>query len=629
MRKILTTVYFSGAILFGTCIAQETQTPGKALPELRETIRRQLNEMNNVINNEYATYENRKRKLGELALTLEEFHEIDDKSFEELKDKIEEELVNISSDLKNYKNMFFEENRIDFFKYAKSVPSVFDAQDENVELFRQLQSVVENIIKKGYFDRQEVGEMLKPEASLCSLGLMNCLDHYTLFLASKFFQSIDDHKNFVMSSRRLLGNMEKFHYNPIALDKTTREFFPKIETLHLYSEDDEKFDGDERIERREVWYPYDLTKERAENTTYHNLTLTREFITKKFADRTEILMNDWDEVIDTSEITDGLALGDYAFAGLNRLRKIELPTFITRLGDYCLVGCHRLLEIKLPNRLKVVGENCFENAYALTEVVIPETCTKIGPYCFSNCKDLRYVNLPNILGMLPQRCFSDCSSLNEIFIPENILEIQDSCFYGCGLTSIELPKGPTRLGESAFRSCLNLKQLVLPTTLKTIGWRCFEGCIGLTKLRIPKSVQQVDFPFYGCSKLTVINESPLLLYAKDLGAEKVENIGLPKLNGLDTKQLIRMQKAESALDKLPHLDLLTKPHRINELKQLATLVVLTDRYNVNNNTADQINGIERTLSTLAQLSSLSSLSWLPGYNEFSKLSELSSLSNLK
>ena len=45
------------------------------------------------------------------------------------------------------------------------------------------------------------------------------LDNYCLFIASRYFETIDDHINFSMTCKRLCYNMEKFHYNPISLSQ--------------------------------------------------------------------------------------------------------------------------------------------------------------------------------------------------------------------------------------------------------------------------------------------------------------------------------------------------------------------------------------------------------------------------
>ena len=73
------------------------------------------------------------------------------------------------------------------------------------------------------------------------------LDNYCIMIASKFFNTIDDYINIELGIKHFRGNTEKFHYNPISIYPSIREFFPYLQTLHLYSINDEQFIDDERI----------------------------------------------------------------------------------------------------------------------------------------------------------------------------------------------------------------------------------------------------------------------------------------------------------------------------------------------------------------------------------------------
>ena len=75
---------------------------------------------------------------------------------------------------------------------------------------------------------------------------------YSAFIASRWFETIEDFINLEMCSPRFLGNMSKFHYNPISLTRITREWFDHLKTLYIYdSVKDDLFEDDERIIARE------------------------------------------------------------------------------------------------------------------------------------------------------------------------------------------------------------------------------------------------------------------------------------------------------------------------------------------------------------------------------------------
>ena len=92
---------------------------------------------------------------------------------------------------------------------------------------------------------QQLSIKERSEKNLCQL------DNYCLFLSSKWFDSFEDHLNFIQTSKRLELNMTKFHFNPLSLTPSTRELFPNLQTLYRYSKFDYLFNEDERIIARE------------------------------------------------------------------------------------------------------------------------------------------------------------------------------------------------------------------------------------------------------------------------------------------------------------------------------------------------------------------------------------------
>ncbi|MBR6028704.1 MAG: leucine-rich repeat domain-containing protein [Clostridia bacterium] len=60
------------------------------------------------------------------------------------------------------------------------------------------------------------------------------------------------------------------------------------------------------------------------------------------------------------------------------------------------------------------------------------------------------------------------------------------------------------MGESAFRFCDRLTEVVLPPRLTRIEEGTFTGCTSLTKITIPAGVTYIhDDAFQNCGKLTI------------------------------------------------------------------------------------------------------------------------------
>ncbi|ELP89672.1 hypothetical protein EIN_529120, partial [Entamoeba invadens IP1] len=70
---------------------------------------------------------------------------------------------------------------------------------------------------------------------------MNRLNVTYMIIISEYFQDIQDFVNLELVSKKYQDNMEKFNYNPIPLTKKTIAYFPNIETLNLWSTEDESF----------------------------------------------------------------------------------------------------------------------------------------------------------------------------------------------------------------------------------------------------------------------------------------------------------------------------------------------------------------------------------------------------
>ena len=73
------------------------------------------------------------------------------------------------------------------------------------------------------------------------------------------FESIDDHVNLLLSSSKFDKNMEKFLYNPVSINETTRSFFPNIQTLYIYSPSDLLFENDPKILAKEYCSSFSST----------------------------------------------------------------------------------------------------------------------------------------------------------------------------------------------------------------------------------------------------------------------------------------------------------------------------------------------------------------------------------
>ena len=138
-------------------------------------------------------------------------------------------------------------------------------QNENEELketedFQELQRVIQEIEQEKDYSNEayeDIRFVLTPFDELISLKIkrifnISRMDNYTMFIASRWFDTIDDYINLELGVKRFQGNMTKFHYNPISLTPKTIIFFDHIQTLYVYNNQDMKFENNEGIIGTEI-----------------------------------------------------------------------------------------------------------------------------------------------------------------------------------------------------------------------------------------------------------------------------------------------------------------------------------------------------------------------------------------
>ena len=70
------------------------------------------------------------------------------------------------------------------------------------------------------------------------------------------------------------------------------------------------------------------------------------------------------------------------------MRRINIPSQITRLKNFTFSRCTSLSQVILPTKIEILGECCFEDCVMLSDINIPDSITEIKTKCFFNCKSL-------------------------------------------------------------------------------------------------------------------------------------------------------------------------------------------------------------------------------------------------
>ena len=212
---------------------------------------------------------------------------------------------------------------------------------------------------------------------------MKQLDSYSLMIVANYFKTKEDFINVQLVCKKFKETSEKFHYNPIPLDKSSRKLFPNLETLHLYSKTSEQF-SDGRIFRNVLLYTVDYN----------------EFLKQK-------------------EL--GNICKNVEYTKMNRIQYgLEIPENVNILGERCFSHCQQVEEIKIPKNIQIVKHGCFDGCENLKSIDIPFTVTTIGNFCFTNCCSLTYLSLPMSVHKLDEFCFYGCDKLKTISSSNNV-----------------------------------------------------------------------------------------------------------------------------------------------------------------------------------------------------------------
>ncbi|EDR30298.1 hypothetical protein, conserved [Entamoeba dispar SAW760] len=288
------------------------------------------------------------------------------------------------------------------------------------------------------------------------------LGYNEIMITSMYFNDINDFINLEIGVKRFQGNIERFHFNPIPLNKYSRKLFTNIETFHIYNYNDEIF-KDGRIFKYVIWYLVNYSEylqEKEQGNICKNIEYTKE-------DR-----NKYGNTI---------------------------PSEVKSLGYKCFYNCDSLTTINIPSSITKLDDCCFYECSSLKSINIPSSVISIGDDCFSGCSSLTSINIENLQYISKERIFMNKPVLVSTEIPENLQIINGKNIEKKDINKFIIPSSITKLGEYCFYECKSLTSINIPSSIISFGDGCFSYCLSLTSINIPSSVSKLGSAcFYGC-----------------------------------------------------------------------------------------------------------------------------------
>ncbi|ELP94529.1 hypothetical protein EIN_116300 [Entamoeba invadens IP1] len=323
---------------------------------------------------------------------------------------------------------------------------------------------------------------------------MSKLDKYNGMIVSSYFKTVSDFIKFLFVCKKFVDNMEKFHYNPVPLTLRSISFFPKIETLCLYTPSDENFGVFSRhpnILRLLLQKPREFFKVRVlydfdyfESLKYPSDKFDYKKLTFTYTDKDRIFKETTKNVVIPKTVK---KLGTESFSSFYKLERVNIPPNVVFIGESCFKTCYNITTLTLPSNLTEIGAVAFATLESLKSIIIPKYITSLKAYTFADCRELVDVELPEHLEIIEKCCFNKCQKLQNVIIPNGVSEIGNNAFEGCAMSQISIPTCLKTIEKFTFYGCKNLvevKGLECVITFKTFA---FGGHTKLNKVEIDKT----------------------------------------------------------------------------------------------------------------------------------------------
>ena len=185
-------------------------------------------------------------------------------------------------------------------------------------------------------------------------------------------------------------------------------------------------------------------------------------------------------------------------------RELEIVTFekgLKTLGREAFFECKKLKEVILPEGLKTIDVAAFRGCEKLANVVVGEGTVKLGNGAFLDCMKLKRLVLPSTLSEIEPAALANCSSMRTILLSsENpYFTVSDGMLFDTDMTrlfycsvrkdSAVIPEGVEEIFSFALSGCYLLKTVELPASLKKIGGSAFRKTVSLKDVYLPEGIE--------------------------------------------------------------------------------------------------------------------------------------------
>lgn len=206
------------------------------------------------------------------------------------------------------------------------------------------------------------------------------------------------------------------------------------------------------------------------------------------------------------------------------LTSVSIPASVVSVGESAL-RCPNLSEIivaedseyltSVDNVLftKDMSELvCYPPAKAETSYEIPSGVKKIANYAFA-LSALNEIVFSDGITEIGECAFLSSYNIKNITLPDSLISVGYGAFYYSNIETVSFGKNLQTIGDYAFYACNKLSSVEFPEGISRIGEFSFYSCGKLESVDIPDSIKEIDrmaFTNCGIKNLTVgVNKEAL------------------------------------------------------------------------------------------------------------------------
>ena len=214
-----------------------------------------------------------------------------------------------------------------------------------------------------------------------------------------------------------------------------------------------------------------------------------------------------EKVIIGSEVT---SIDNDAFAGCSGLKKV----IVNDLSAWCKISFGSKGGTGYSNPL-YFAQRLYSDEYTeITDLVIPNNVKSISDYAFVGCKGLVSATIPNSVTSIGEAAFWQCKGMISVNIPGSVTTIGNYAFARCGLSSVNISNGITKISVGMFSEC-PIRTITIPNSVTTIENYAFLYCEHLLTVVIGNGIKSIGRWAFHVDN-TYMYSSDIYCYAKQI-----------------------------------------------------------------------------------------------------------------